>query len=70
MDIRIENIFQTKRGNTCITVDTFKLSKCNVLMNSNIRFRCTNRSCNVTIIVNDKLNEIIENKNFLTIILL
>ncbi|KAL4142311.1 hypothetical protein QTP88_004795 [Uroleucon formosanum] len=30
----------------------------------NIRFRCTNRSCNVTIIVNDKLNEIIETKNF------
>ncbi|KAL4091882.1 hypothetical protein QTP88_026494 [Uroleucon formosanum] len=27
MDIQIENLSQTKRGNTCITVDNFKLSK-------------------------------------------
>ncbi|KAF0701486.1 MULE domain-containing protein [Aphis craccivora] len=33
-------------------------------MNSNIRFRCTNYSFNVTIIANDKLNEIIEAKKF------
>jgi hypothetical protein len=32
-------------------------------MNSNIRFRCTSRSCNVTILVNNKLNEIIKIKN-------
>jgi hypothetical protein len=59
MDLLIKNVLETKRivlNNTCIKVNNFKFRKSNVLKNRNIRFRCKNRLCIVTIIVNDKLN--------------
>jgi hypothetical protein len=62
MDVEISNIFETRRGKRCFNIDKYKFSEYRVLMNGNFNFRCTNKKCFASVIVN-KLNKIIKVTN-------
>ena len=45
MDSVIEQVFETRRGNTCIIINNFKFGKKFSLKNGTIKFECTSNSC-------------------------
>lgn len=59
----IDDIFVTKRGRRCVLIQGYKLSENKQLKDRTFHFRCTNRKCNVTAIIGEKLDLIISQKN-------
>jgi len=53
-EVKVYNIFETRRGIRCIDIDNYKFNEYRVLMSeySRIHFRCTNTKCSASIIVN------------------
>ncbi|KAL4127432.1 hypothetical protein QTP88_011603 [Uroleucon formosanum] len=59
----IDDVFVTKRGRRCVLIQGYKLSENKQLKDRTFHFRCTNRKCNVTAIIGEKLDLIISQKN-------
>ncbi|KAE9522000.1 hypothetical protein AGLY_017605 [Aphis glycines] len=46
MDLEISEVFESRRGNICKSINNFKLTKYRVLKSGDFYFRCTNKKCN------------------------
>jgi|UniRef100_A0A2S2QUW6 hypothetical protein len=60
MDLKIQKKFQTEKGKLCILVDEHKYREFNVLKKcGGIRYRCTNKNCSASVLVNNDVTLII-----------
>jgi len=59
MDLEISEVFESRRGNICISVNNFKFTKYRVLKSGDFYFRCTNKKCNGLYVVNKLYNKVI-----------
>lgn len=60
MNLNIEHILMTKRGIRCIVIEKYRYSESNKLQNGTFRFRCTNKKCNVSVLISNNLKQILE----------
>lgn len=61
-DLRVCNVFETRRGKRCINVDNFKFREIRTLKSGDTRYRCTNKKCSASVLVNES-NEILRKAN-------
>lgn len=60
MDVVVSSVFKTFRGKTCVVINSFKLTESNVLKNGNTRFRCCNKKCSASVVLDNTLKRVIE----------
>jgi len=60
LDLKTEHILTTKRGKIYIVIEQFKYTESNILQNETIRFRCTNKKCKVSVLIDSHLKNILE----------
>lgn len=60
MDLKIEHILTTKRGKRCIVIEQYKYTESNILQNETIQFRCTNKKCKVSVLIDKSVKNILE----------
>jgi len=64
MDLKIQKKFQTEKGKPCILVDGYKYREFNVLKKcGSIRYRCTNKNCSASLLVNNDVTVVISMLN-------
>lgn len=63
MDLKIDYIFNTKRNKRCISIENYIFSESNHLKNGSFRFRCTNRTCTESVLVNSTIDKILSFSN-------
>lgn len=60
MDLSVSSVFETFRGKKCVVIDNFKLTESNVLSDGNVRFRCCNKKCSASVLLDSTFQFIIE----------
>ncbi|XP_072161393.1 uncharacterized protein [Bemisia tabaci] len=60
MDIEISSVFRTFRGKRCVIIELYKLTESNVLQSGNIRFRCANKKCGASVLVDETVKKVIQ----------
>lgn len=62
MDVDISNVFETRRGKRCFNIGNYKFSEFRISKSGDACFRCTNKKCSVSVVVNG-LNKIVKVTN-------
>lgn len=52
MDVETSNNFETRRAKRCYNVDNYKFKEFRILKSGDSNFRCTNKNCSASVIVN------------------
>ena len=60
MDITISSVFETFKRKRCIVINGFKLTESNVLRDKSVRFRCCNKKCSASVVVDSACQRVIE----------
>lgn len=60
MDLIIERIYESKRQEQCVVIEKYVYSKSNTLVSRGFRFRCKNRKCSASIVINAALRKVLE----------
>ncbi|KAL4142962.1 hypothetical protein QTP88_005350 [Uroleucon formosanum] len=60
MVLEISEVFESRRGNICISINNFKFIKYCVLKSGDFYFRCTNKKCNGLYVVNKLYTKVIQ----------
>jgi len=45
MDLEINEVFESQRGNVCISINNLKFTKYRVSKSGDLYFRCVNKKC-------------------------
>jgi hypothetical protein len=59
MDLKIDYTFNTKRNKQCISIKSYTFSESNHFKNGYFSFRCTNRKCTESALVNSAIDKIL-----------
>ncbi|KAL4120865.1 hypothetical protein QTP88_013478 [Uroleucon formosanum] len=63
MELKIDDKFETRRGNLCVTIDSYKFSKNREMKDENIYFRCTDHKCKSSVVICEYIKQIISVNN-------
>jgi len=63
MELKIDDKFETRRGNLCVIIDGYKFSKSREMKDENIYFRCTNHNCKSSVVICKYIKQIISVNN-------
>ena len=59
MDFVLSEVFESRRGNKCISINNFKFTKTWSTKNFDLYFRCTNKKCKAIAILNQQCTQVI-----------
>ena len=63
MKLKINDKFETRRGNLCVMIDGYKLSKSKQMKDKNIYFRCTDNNHKSSVVIFNRNKQIISVNN-------
>jgi len=59
MDVKISNVFETRRGKKCVAINSYKFREFRENKDTTKVFRCTNFKCSVTMKLTGNLKTVI-----------
>jgi len=63
MELKIDDKFETRRGNLCVIIDGYKFSKSRQMKDENIYFRCTDHNYKSSVVICKNIKQIISVNN-------
>jgi len=63
MELKIDDKFETRRGNLCVIIDDYKFRKSREVKDENIYFRCTDHNCKSSAVICKYIKQIIDINN-------
>jgi len=57
MELKIDDKFETRRGNLCVIIYCYEFKKSRKLKDENIYFRCTDHNCKSSVVILKYINQ-------------